>query len=92
MITFDLSFINTLLALIGAVGWGWVWWFDQYKTGRTIRTQIGVIIFGVIWVLLYFADTVQHLMPTSFTVISRLLLLIALWCCMPLLKKEGENQ
>lgn len=87
MITFDLEFFNTLLALIGIVGWIWVWCYDQYKTGRTVRIQIGVMAFGVIWILLFLADTAQHLQPTSLTVISRALVLIGLWCCMPLLKK-----
>ncbi len=88
MITFNLEFFNTSLALIGIAGWSWVWWFGKYKTGRTIRTQTGVMAFGVIWILLFLADTAQHLQPTSLTVISRALVLIGLWCCMPLLKTQ----
>lgn len=91
MMAFNLEFINTLLALGGIIGWGWVWCFGKYKTGRNIRTQFGVVIFGVVWVVLFLADTVQDLHPTSLTVLARLFILIGLWCCMPLLKGEGKK-
>lgn len=88
MIAFNLEFFNTVLALLGIAGWSWVWWFSKYKTGHNKRTQIGVIVLGLVWVLLFLADTVQHLQPTSFTVVARTLFLIGLWCCMPLLKTQ----
>ena len=91
MIAFNLEFFNTLLALIGIIGWSWVWCFGKYKTGRTLRTQIGVMAFGVIWILLLLADTAQDLQPTSLTVISRALVLTGLWCCMPLLKIQEDK-
>lgn len=101
MTIFNLSFINTSLALIGIFGWGWVWWFSKYKTGCTFRVQSGMIVLGAVWVLLFLADTAQNMVPTSLTVISRALVLIGLWCCMPLLKcsindncesGEGEDE
>ena len=92
MIIFNLEFLNTLLAFIGIVGWGWVWWFGKYKTGCDARIQMGVILLGVVWVMLFLADTVQDLAPTSLTVVSRALILIGLWCCMPLLKNDTEKK
>lgn len=91
MIIFNLEFFNSLLAFIGIVGWSWVWCFGKYQTGRDKRIQIGIIVLGAVWVLLFLADTVQDLQPTSLTVISRALVLIGLWCCMPLLKKSVET-
>lgn len=91
MIIFNLEFFNTLLAFIGIIGWSWVWWFGKYKTGCNARIQMGVILLGVVWVMLFLADTVQDLVPTSLTVVSRALVLIGLWCCMPLLKKQVET-
>lgn len=91
MIIFNLEFLNTLLALIGIAGWSWVWWFSKYKTGHDMRTQIGVIVFGVVWVVLFLADTAQDFKPTSLTVIARSLILMGMWCCMPLLKKQTES-
>ncbi len=88
MIAFNLDFLNTLLALVGIAGWGWVWWFSDYKTGCSIRIQTGMIVLGAVWVLLFLADVAQELQPTSLTVISRALVLIGLWCCMPLLKTQ----
>ena len=90
MIIFNLEFFNSLLALIGIVGWSWVWWFGKYKTGNSVRIQVGMMFLGAVWVLLFLADTVQNLQPTSLTVVSRLLVLIGLWCCMPLLRKPVE--
>lgn len=90
MIIYNLEFFNTLLAFIGIVGWSWVWWFGKYKTGCNMRVQVGVILLGVVWVLLFLADTVQNMQPTSLTVVSRALVLIGLWCCMPLLRKQIE--
>ena len=87
MIIFNLEFFNTLLAFIGIISWSWVWWFGKYKTGCNARIQIGVILLGVVWVVLFLADTVQSFQPTSLTVLTRALLLIGLWCCKPLLKK-----
>lgn len=91
MIIFNLEFLNTLLAIIGGAGWIWVWWFSKYKTGHDMRIQIGIIALGAVWVMLFFADTVQNLQPTSLTVVARFLILIGLWCCMPLLKKQVES-
>lgn len=91
MIIFNLEFFNTLLALIGIVGWSWVWWFGKYKTGHNVRTQIGVILFGVVWVALFIADTAQKAEPTSLTVIARSIILVGMWCCMPLLKDNRKN-
>ena len=91
MIIFNFDFFNTLLALIGIIGWSWVWWFGKYKTGCNARIQIGVILLGVVWVMLFLADTVQDLVPTSLTVVSRALVLIGFWFCMPLLKKQVET-
>lgn len=91
MIVMNLEFLNTLLALVGILGWGWVWWFSKYKTGNSIRIQVGMILLGTVWVLLFLADTVQDLTPTSLTVISRALVLIGLWCCMPLLIKNAPK-
>lgn len=90
MIIFNLELLNTLLALIGVIGWSWVWWFSKYKTGHDKRTQVGIILFGVVWVVLFLADTAQHAEPTSLTVIARSFILIAMWCCMPLLRKSVE--
>lgn len=90
MIIFNLEFLNTLLAFIGIIGWSWVWWFSEYKTGNSMRIQMGMILLGSVWVLLFLADTVQDLVPTSLTVISRALVLIGLWCCMPLLRKTVD--
>lgn len=86
MIVMNLEFLNTLLALVGIFGWGWVWWFGKYKTGKSIRIQVGLILLGAVWVMLLLADTIQNMQPTSLTVTSRALVLIGLWCCMPLLK------
>lgn len=91
MIIFNLDFFNTLLAVIGGAGWIWVWCFSKYKTGHDMRIQIGIIALGAVWVMLFFADTVQNMQPTSLTVVARLLILIGLWCCMPLLKKTVET-
>lgn len=91
MIIFNLEFFNTLLAFIGIAGWSWVWWFSKYKTGHNMRTQIGVILFGVVWVVLFLADTAQDFKPTSLTVIARSLILIGMWCCMPLLRRSVET-
>lgn len=88
---FNLAFINTLIALIGIIGWGWVWWAGKYKTGCNIRVQMGIVLLGVVWVLLFLADVAQHLHPTSLTVVSRALVLIGLWCCMPLLKNNMKD-
>lgn len=90
MIVFNLEFFNTVLALIGIVGWAWVWCFGKYRTGNSVRIQVGMMLLGAVWVLLFLADTVQNLQPTSLTVVSRLLVLIGLWCCMPLLRKPVE--
>lgn len=90
MIIFNLEFLNTLLAIIGGAGWIWVWWFSKYKTGHDMRIQIGIIALGAVWVMLFFADTVQNLQPTSLTVVARFLILIGLWCCMPLLRKTAD--
>lgn len=92
MIIFNLEFLNTLLAIIGGAGWIWVWWFSKYKTGNSIRIQVGMILLGAVWVLLFLADTVQDLTPTSLTVISRALVLTGLWCCMPLLIKNAPKK
>ena len=86
-----LDFLNTLLALIGITGWSWVWCLSKYKTGCDLRTQIGIIIFGAVWIVLVLADTVQSFQPTSLTVLTRALVLIGLWCCMPLLKKHSAE-
>lgn len=91
MIAFNLEFFNTLLALVGVIGWAWVWCFGKYRTGNKVRIQVGMIALGSVWVLLFLADTVQNLQPTSLTVVSRLLVLIGLWCCMPLLRKQVES-
>ena len=91
MIIFNLDFLNTMIAVLGMLGWWWVWLKGAYKTGSTFRTQSGVIIFGIIWVMLSMADTIQDLHPTSLTVFSRVLLLAALWCCMPLLKQSPQE-
>lgn len=91
MIIYNLEFFNTLLAFVGIVGWSWVWWLGKYKTGCNMRVQVGVILLGVVWVMLFLADTVQNMQPTSLTVVSRALVLIGLWCCMPLLRKPVES-
>lgn len=90
MIISNLNLINTLLALIGIIGWGWVWWFSKYKTGCNARVQLGMISLGVVWVFLFLADTTQDFNPTTLTVVSRALILVGLWCCMPLLKIEDD--
>lgn len=91
MIVFNLELLNTLLALMGIVGWGWVWWFSRYKTGQNTRIQLGMVSMGVVWVLLLLADTVQHAQPTSLAVTARALILFGLWCCMPLLKNNTKK-
>lgn len=91
MIVFNLDLLNTLLALIGIVGWGWVWWFSKYKTGQNIRIQLGMVLMGVVWILLFLADTAQHARPTSLAVAARALILFGLWCCMPLLKNNTKK-
>ena len=91
MIVFNLALLNTLLALIGIAGWAWVWCFSKYKTGCDIRIQFGIVALGVVWVILFLADTAQHAEPTSLTVASRALVLFGLWCCMPLLKLKRKN-
>jgi len=91
MIVFNLDFLNTALAVLGILGWGWVWTKCKYKTGSSIRVQIGMILLGIIWVMLFTADTVQDLQPTSLTVLSRAFLLTGLWCCMPLLKRSPQK-
>ena len=91
MIVFNLAFLNTLLALIGIAGWAWVWCFSKYKTGCDIRIQFGIVALGVVWVILFLADTAQHAEPTSLTVASRALVLFGLWCCMPLLKLKRKK-
>lgn len=91
MIAFNLEFFNSLLALIGIAGWSWVWWFGKYKTGHNIRTQTGIILFGVMWVALFVTDTAQNFQPTSLTVVARSLILISMWCCMPLLKDNKPD-
>lgn len=90
MIIFNLEFFNTLLAFIGTIGWAWVWCFSKYRTGNSVRIQVGMMFLGAVWVLLFLADTVQNMQPTSLTVVSRLLVLTGLWCCMPLLRKPVE--
>jgi len=92
MIIFNMYFINTALAILGVVGWGWVWCFSKYKTGGTVRIQTGTIALGGVWVLLFLADTLQGLHPTSLTVFSRSVVLFGLWCCMPLLEKKHEDK
>lgn len=88
MIILDLAFLNELIAFIGIVGWGWVWWIGKYKTGQNIRIQIGMISLGVVWMLFFLADTMQVAQPKTLAMTARTLLLFGLWCCMPLLKNK----
>ena len=81
-----MQLLNLALSLIGFFGWCWVWWCNRYKTGRTMRTQVGVILLGLFWVMLFIADTYEHLNPTPASFAGRFLMIIALWCLMPLLR------
>lgn len=86
MITF-----NMFLSFSGLAGWLWVWWHGRYKTGCDIRIQVGVMLMGLVWLLLVLADAVQHLQPTSGTIVARLFMIIGMWCLMPLLKYKPQN-
>lgn len=88
MIIFNLEFLSTLLALIGIIGWSWVWCFSRYKTGCDIRIQLGILALGVAWLLFFLADIAQH---AELTVIGRAAILFGLWCCMPLLKLKRKK-
>lgn len=88
MIVFNLDFLNTLLALIGIIGWSWVWCFSRYKTGCDIRIQLGILALGIAWLLFFLADIAQH---DELTVIGRAAILFGLWCCMPLLKLKRKK-
>ena len=83
--------LNLVLSIAGIVGWGYVWTLEKYRTGRTVRTQIGVMLLGLMWIMLFLADTCQGLVPTSLTVCARIILGIAFWCMMPLLRDNSYN-
>lgn len=83
--------LNLVLSVLGFVGWSWIWWCNRYVTGRTIRTQIGVILLGLMWVLLIIADTYQQLQPTGASITARVVLLFALWFLMPLLRDKSKS-
>lgn len=91
MIIFNLAFFNNLLALIGVIGWVWVWCFTKYKTGHDARIQSGVIAFGILWIVLFLADSLQHVQPTSLTIFGRAVIIYGLWSCMPLLENKRKK-
>ena len=78
--------INNWLAYIGFIGWAWVWWLNRYHTGGSIRTQIGLMLFGAVWVMVIIASALQNHTPTTATVFARGCLLLGIWMLMPLLK------
>lgn len=85
-----MTVINIILGFAGFFGWLWVWTRAHYKTGATLRVQIGIAAIGLAWLMLIMADVVQHLHPTGGTVLARAVFLIGLWCLMPLLQKQGS--
>lgn len=92
-----MEILNIALSIGGFVGWFWVWHFDKYKTGRSFRIQLGVILLGFMWVMLIMADLYQDFIPSWGTVGARIIIAIAFVCLMPLLKspiatdKEATN-
>lgn len=73
--------LTMALALVGLVGWFWIWVRSHYQTGSSCRIQFGVITIGFAWLLMLVGD-IPHI-DTTFA--TRAALIIALWCLQPLL-------
>lgn len=78
--------LNMVVALLGFIGWFWIWSRSNYQTGSDCRTQIGVIALGLVWVLILVADLMESSSPKGTTLIVRLTLIIALLLLKPLLR------
>ena len=83
-----MKLISLLLAILGFIGWTWVWTRKEYRTGVRWAVQISLILFGFMWLSLILADTVQGLKPTTGTLFARIILLIACGLMTSQLKKE----
>ncbi len=77
--------LNVIAALIGFFGWFWVWSRSHYQTGSDFRTQIGVILLGMVWVLVLVADLVEGSEPKVTIFIVRVIFIISLLLLKPLL-------
>lgn len=86
-----MELISLVLAILGFIGWTWVWTRKEYRTGAHWATQVSLILFGFMWLSLILADTVQNLEPTSGTIFARIILLIACVLMTPQLKKGVGN-
>lgn len=86
-----MELISLLLAILGFIGWTWVWTRKKYRTGAKWSVQISLILFGFMWLSLILADTVQDLQPTSGTIFARTILLIACGLMTSQLKIGGKN-
>lgn len=86
-----MELLNLALSFGGFVGWFYVWSRGQYKTGATLRTQVGVMLLGLMWLMLILADTYQNLQPTWGTISARITIAIAFVCLMPLLKSPAPK-
>lgn len=84
--------INVMLGLIGFFGWLWVWVRSRYNTHETKRVQIGVGLFGFMWLLLIMADLVQGLQPTVGTILARLVIIVALFCLKSKLLEHKDDE
>lgn len=81
-----MTLLNMAVALGGFLGWFWIWARSKYQTGADCRTQLGVILLGLVWILILVADLMEISAPKGTTLIVRLTLISALLLLKPLLR------
>lgn len=81
-----MELFNTILAIVGIIGWFWIWAIGKYQTGCSTRIQWGVMLMGAVLISIFLAEILQGRQPTSISVFARICFITALYLLAPLLK------
>lgn len=81
-----MELFNSLLAVLGMIGWFWVWFFSKYQTGCSVRIQWGVMLVGVVFLSIFLAEILQGRQPTTISVFARICFITSMYLLTPLLK------
>lgn len=67
------------VAVVGFVGWLWVWAHTRFATGKRWQTQVGVLLMGAMWLCIILAVTLHDYEPSASSIAGHFMLIMGQW-------------